>query len=1038
MPAGRPRKHFDPDHHREDMARRGREKSFHSRNIGPCPEVVNPERRRRAFADLRFFLEEYFPDRFFYRWSEDHLAFIQRTQEASEHGGMFAIAMPRKRGKTAISETAVIWSAITGRHPFVSLLAINAPRASELLDSIKTMLDSSELLLEDFPEVCFPLRALQGRAHRCKGQHIDGAFTYSQWRSNTLVLPTVAGSVSSEFVIKSAGMDSGGIRGAKHTRRDGKMVRPSMVFIDDPQDDSSASSVTQNRSKMKLVNGAVLGMAGQKKKITAICACTVIARGDFADQLLDREKSPFWTGQRYKMLVRFPERMDLWDEYGIIRADEARNDGDGRLATAFYGQNKELMDRGALVSWPEEFDEDESTALQHAMNLFYQNKEVFFAEYQNEPLEEALSTDQLKAEDLLVRTNGLERGTVPLWATHLTAFIDVQPVKSLLIYVVAAWSDDFTGAIIDYGAFPDQKRAYWTKADAQHTLVRAYPGKAKEGAVFAGLTGLTNIILGREWLRHGGAAMRVERLLIDTGSFPDVIFDWCRASQWAAIATPSRGMGLGAKNKQWSEYQKRPGETLGLHWLLGAATGKRAVRRADIDVNYWKTFLAERLRTALGDRGALSFWGRPGHDHRMLADHLTAEYATSVSANNRTVVEWAWKPDRRDNDLLDCYDDQTEVLARRGFIPFARLTGEDELATVNLATDAIEYQMPLAIIRRNYEGDMIQIGGKPRSRLNLCVTPTHRMVVYEGQSSKGPKFKTAASLGVWDKIKTAAKWAGIKSSGRVLPGTTRYGEVAISEVDLAEFLGWYVAEGSCRLNVAKGKGKSHVVVISQMPGEKYERICELLDRLPWTYHRAKIGLVLSNRQAYDLVCGLGNRYSKRAPQWIKDACPEVISAFIRCAVDGDGWRHRNEEAYATVSKGLADDMQELYLKVGFSVSMRTIPPKPYCIRGRAGVATHQFHVHRKLKNNAWLANHDRIPNFGRVSYNGEVFCATVPNGTLIVRRGGKVAVCGNCLVGAATAANMCGCVLQEGGNRVVVGARKQPMSFAERRAKGRR
>ena len=30
-------------------------------------------------------------------------------------------------------------------------------------------------------------------------------------------------------------------------------------------------------------------------------------------------------------------------------------------------------------------------------------------------------------------------------------------------------------------------------------------------------------------------------------------------------------------------------------------------------------------------------------------------------------------------------------------------------------------------------------------------------------------------------------------------------------------------------------------------------------------------------------------------------------------------------------------------------------------------------------------------------YDGEVWCATVPNGTLLVRRGGKVSFCGNCL-----------------------------------------
>ena len=41
----------------------------------------------------------------------------------------------------------------------------------------------------------------------------------------------------------------------------------------------------------------------------------------------------------------------------------------------------------------------------------------------------------------------------------------------------------------------------------------------------------------------------------------------------------------------------------------------------------------------------------------------------------------------------------------------------------------------------------------------------------------------------------------------------------------------------------------------------------------------------------------------------------------------------------------------------------------------------------------------------RVHYEGRVYCATVPNGTLIVRRGGKTFIAGNCWVYAYAAAH---------------------------------
>ena len=73
-------------------------------------------------------------------------------------------------------------------------------------------------------------------------------------------------------------------------------------------------------------------------------------------------------------------------------------------------------------------------------------------------------------------------------------FIDVQ--AELLFYVVAAWEDDFTGYVLDYGAYPDQKRPYFTLRDARQTLATAAPGTGLEGAIYAGLETLTGELPG--------------------------------------------------------------------------------------------------------------------------------------------------------------------------------------------------------------------------------------------------------------------------------------------------------------------------------------------------------------------------------------------------------------------------------------------------------------------------------------------------------------------------------------------------------------
>jgi UDP-glucuronate decarboxylase len=169
---------------------------------------------------------------------------------------------------------------------------------------------------------------------------------------------------------------------------------------------------------------------------------------------------------------------------------------------------------------------------------------------------------------------------------------------------------------------------------------------------------------------------------------------------------------------------------------------------------------------------------------------------------------------------------------------------------------------------------------------------------------------------------------------------------------------------------------------------------------------------MSNKQIHDFVKPYGNKYNKYVPQWIKDSDPEIIAEFVRCAVDGDGWRDRNHEAYATVSKRLSDDMQELYLKLGYGVSETVRVARPHFLKGVVGHNTvDQYHVHRSDTSYGQLRDSKNKPNFGSVWYEGKVYCASVPNGTLIVRRHGKVAVCGNCVVGAAVGASTMGCVL---------------------------
>ena len=56
----------------------------------------------------------------------------------------------------------------------------------------------------------------------------------------------------------------------------------------------------------------------------------------------------------------------------------------------------------------------------------------------------------------------------------------------------------------------------------------------------------------------------------------------------------------------------------------------------------------------MGDRGCLSLYGDRPDLHRLLAEHLTAEYRVRTEGRGRTVDEWKLRPERGDNHWLDC------------------------------------------------------------------------------------------------------------------------------------------------------------------------------------------------------------------------------------------------------------------------------------------------------------------------------------------------------------------------------------------------
>lgn len=666
-----------------------------SNDIGPLPEIKDKQRREECSKSLLLTCNTYFPNRFPLAWSKDHITLINDIQEAIQNNiaTKIAYALMRGFGKTTIAEVAAIFALINGYKKFVVLVASTGERQNEMFESIQEELESNEILCEDYPEVCYPFQQLEGIYLKAKFQHIGGIPTNLICNRGKIVFPNVTESTVSGSIIRCASIGSGALRGRKHTLSDGTVVRPDMVVFDDVQTDLTAKSDVQVSTIERTIHAAVLGMAGPRKAITALMPCTVIRKNDVSDRFLDRERKPQWQGVRRKFLDKFPVNMELWQEYWKIKQESFRNGNHGREATEFYNFNRIKMDEGAVVTWDERYEPGQLSALEYAMSLYFEDKVAFFCEFQNDPDNiEIRNLDGmnlvLDEKQLAERVSELPYGTAPRNTLYCTGGIDIQ--KEILFYSVTAWTENLGGVLVDYGSYPEQPyRDGWTGANPIVKLSDKFPGVELHGRIYLGLKAIRDTIFNKTFKRQEAKDnIEIEKILIDSNwaQVADVVYAFCR-EQSSIRYLPAAGKGVGASMVPMDQWALKRGEIrckdTGMWRILTTSQSANRGKHVSYDTNFWKDMLAERLNSPLGNKEALTFWGKQEYQHDFLCNQLSSEYPVEESGRGRKVNQWMQRPDKPDNHWFDTFVLSMVAAGILGITPHpkAELTQDGKIIT---------------------------------------------------------------------------------------------------------------------------------------------------------------------------------------------------------------------------------------------------------------------------------------------------------------------------------------------------------------------
>jgi hypothetical protein len=239
---------------------------------------------------------------------------INVTHQLQTHRGSHVCRLAhRGSSKSSFFTLALpIYNACLGTEPYIMLCADTMPQARKYLASVKDELETNERLIEDYPHAC--------------GKGVE-------WTKNMIV-------TRNGICIEALGAGNS-IRGRRHGSR-----RPSLIVIDDPENDRSKFSTTTREHKRDWFFNGVMKAGDADTNVVVIG--TPLHKECLVSTLL---KTPGWDKKIFRAFFKWPVRMDLWEQweaiYSSVEADsEARAD-------EFYREHEAEMIDGASVAWPE-------------------------------------------------------------------------------------------------------------------------------------------------------------------------------------------------------------------------------------------------------------------------------------------------------------------------------------------------------------------------------------------------------------------------------------------------------------------------------------------------------------------------------------------------------------------------------------------------------------------------------------------------------------------------------------------------------------
>lgn len=322
-----------------------------------------------------------------------------------------------------------------------------------------------------------------------------------------------------------------------------------------------------------------------------------------------------------------------------------------------------------------------------------------------------------------------------------------------------------------------------------------------------------------------------------------------------------------------------------------------------------------------------------------------------------------------------CFDEKTEILTNEGWKNYKQISDSEIVATYNRSLDKLEYQkIDQLHVYSNYN-ELYHLKSRD---IDLMVTDKHGLWA----SSKNNKWKEITAKEASTKNRLSYKASAI------------HDECKLNEKDsFINLIAWIMAEG----HFEKQNGKISQIRIAQSdaPDGRLNRLKLDIDNCGIKYSckkRYSAGKIEHgqhrNFDAYriSLYDPDGSVRSKVLAYLDENKTPTRLLAqmsaaqletFLTTYIWADGcFNKSSKNSYQVASNRMdhIDFLQEISARLGYRTSTSH------------GNGMHYLTINTR---NLVQANRDR---WSKVAYSGDVWCVSVPNGTLLVRRGGHTII----------------------------------------------